>query len=120
MIFGRDGSRYYQVWQSLKYPRLQVWVFGLIGKPPGRQYRVEDWDPVVETLEEAIQICRAGRKRRCIGLPRTYVYRGPVDQLRPGVPVPKLRPRDLQRLLGQESRSPNSRVVRKARAEPRE
>jgi hypothetical protein len=114
VLFGRDGRNAYQVWESLQYPRLQIWVFLRIGKPGiFRQFRVEDWDPEIETLEDAIRIAKLGKKKRCIGLPRTYVYRGPVDDLSSVISKQKLRSSDIQHPMGSNGSPRDQRNKRK-------
>jgi hypothetical protein len=118
LLFGDDGRGFFQVWQSTEHPRLQVWVFGKAGSTRlFRQYRVEDWDPEVETLEEAISICNSGKKRRRFGVPPTYVYRGPVDTLRSVIPEQKLRASDIHRPLGPYSSRPNRSDQQKSSGE---
>lgn len=109
MLFGDAGAgNFFQVWQSVKYPNLQVWVFGRRGKPGlARQFRVKGWDPVIESLEDGLKIARAGKKRRCLGLPATYFYTGPLDNLSSNVPLRKLRPDQLQSPLGSKVRKVN-------------
>jgi len=64
LLFG-DGGRgtYYQVWQSLKYDRLQMYVYGKRGNHEGsyRRFAIAGWHPeeiIVDEIEEAIRVCR--------------------------------------------------------------
>lgn len=64
VLFG-DGGRgtYYQVWQSLKYDRLQMYVYGKRGNHEGsyRRFAIAGWHPaeiIVDEIEEAIRVCR--------------------------------------------------------------
>lgn len=64
VMFG-DGGRgtYVQVWQSLKYIRLQMYIYGKRGNPIGTyiRYAIAGWHPaevIVDEIEEAIRVCR--------------------------------------------------------------
>lgn len=64
VMFG-DGGRgiYVQVWQSLKYLRLQMYIYGKKGNPEGTyiRYAIAGWHPaevIVDEISEAVRVCR--------------------------------------------------------------